>query len=68
MTATWHPTFTGIDPRNDDLSDAERAAHEAFVEDEDERRDDYALPAPRCRCRRPCTNDGDCLWCGRRLG
>jgi hypothetical protein len=61
-------TFTGCDPRWNDLPRAERAAHLAFVADEDTRRSVDALPAPRCHCARGWTEDGEsCGACGRRL-
>jgi hypothetical protein len=40
----------GLDPRRDDLTEAEQAAHEAAAACQDDRRAALALPAARCRC------------------
>jgi hypothetical protein len=45
MTATLP-----LDPRRNDLCEAEVAAVEARVRDDDEHRDDHARSAPKCRC------------------
>jgi hypothetical protein len=50
VTATLQLVMPGIDPRRDDLTEAEQAAHEAAAACQDDRRAALARPAPTCRC------------------
>lgn len=57
-----------FDPLRDDLSAGERAAVEARIQDDDHRRALHAMPAQRCRCRRPWPmGDNRCVRCGREV-
>jgi hypothetical protein len=67
VTATLQLVMPGIDPRRDDLTEAEQAAHEAAAACQDDRRAALARPAPTCRCgSRAYGEPGEdrCLRCG----
>lgn len=65
MTATLQLALP-LDPLADDLTEAERAAHEAAAAHQAEHRAALALPAPRCNCGpRAWGEPGHCQRCGR---
>jgi hypothetical protein len=68
VTATLQLVMPGIDPRRDDLTEAEQAAHEAAAACQDDRRAALARPAPTCRCGPRAYGEpaeGRCWRCGR---
>jgi hypothetical protein len=68
MTATLQLVMPGIDPRRDDLTAAEQAAHEATAACQDDRRADLARPASTCHCGSRAYGEpaeGRCWRCGR---
>ena len=65
MTAAPAQLAIPLDSLRDDLHPSERAAVEARVHDEDDRRADHAQPASRCRCARSWPMGERCAKCGR---
>jgi hypothetical protein len=65
MTAALQLALPGIDPRRDDLTEAERAAHEAAAACQADHRADLARPAPTCRCGSLAYGESAEDWCWR---